>query len=250
MNTILNSALVGGALGCAAGFLANGISFKLSYGGFFLVADAPVLAAGMGLALLIEPPRPDETPPTLLRNPAPLAAGEDLVGFYQMPAYHAWDPSRVLFFSFALFFAMILSDAGYAAVLGLLRRPGHDRLELVQAMLRGPHLRDGPGRHQVPQQVQGLVSIDRLVDLLEQRGDVADAGDPRLDHAVEIEGDGLAGDAAGEPACLQGCLVAVQQLEQARQVGRVPEAVYVALGEGNRATCEQTTEHSRTVNGQ
>jgi V/A-type H+-transporting ATPase subunit I len=36
-----------------------------------------------------------------------------------MPAYDSFDPSRVLFFSFAIFFAMILSDAGYAAVLGL-----------------------------------------------------------------------------------------------------------------------------------
>ncbi len=86
------------------------------------------LADSMGLALLIESPRPDEMPPTLLQNPEPLAAGEDLVGFYQMPAYHAWDPSRVLFFSFALFFAMILSDAGYAAVLGLLLGAGWRRM--------------------------------------------------------------------------------------------------------------------------
>jgi V/A-type H+-transporting ATPase subunit I len=60
-----------------------------------------------------------EAPPTLLSNPEPLGAGEDLVHFYQMPAYASFDPSRVLFFSFALFFAMILSDAGYAALLGL-----------------------------------------------------------------------------------------------------------------------------------
>lgn len=78
------------------------------------------LAQEMGLALLIEPTAPGDKPPTLLKNPETLAAGEDLVGFYQVPAYHAWDPSRVLFFSFALFFAMILSDAGYAAVLGVM----------------------------------------------------------------------------------------------------------------------------------
>lgn len=84
---------------------------------------APALSAladARGLALLLDAPGADDTPPTLLDNPAPLAAGEDLVGFYQMPAYRAWDPSLVLFFSFAAFFAMIISDAGYAAVLGLL----------------------------------------------------------------------------------------------------------------------------------
>jgi V/A-type H+-transporting ATPase subunit I len=55
----------------------------------------------------------------LLDNPAPIAAGQDLVAFYQMPAYDAWAPSRVIFFSFAAFFALILSDAGYALLLGL-----------------------------------------------------------------------------------------------------------------------------------
>ena len=34
------------------------------------------------------------------------------------PAYWLWDPSSVVFFSFAVFFAMILADAGYALVLG------------------------------------------------------------------------------------------------------------------------------------
>ncbi len=77
------------------------------------------LAAEQGLALLIEDPAPGDAPPTLLNNPVALSAGEDLVNFYQMPAYDSFDPSRVLFFSFALFFAMILSDAGYAALLGV-----------------------------------------------------------------------------------------------------------------------------------
>ena len=77
-------------------------------------------AESRALALLVEQPREDEQPPTLLENPAELAAGEDLVGFYQTPSYRAWDPSRLVFLSFTLFFAMILSDAGYAAVLGVL----------------------------------------------------------------------------------------------------------------------------------
>jgi V/A-type H+-transporting ATPase subunit I len=99
-----------------------------------------------GLALLAEAPTAEDRPPTLLDNPQPLAAGEDLTGFYQMPAYGDWDPSGILFFSFALFFAMILSDAGYAALLGLVlvgfwRRLGRSergrRLRVLGAVLAG-----------------------------------------------------------------------------------------------------------------
>ncbi len=71
------------------------------------------------LALQIADPRTDEKPPTLLENPEPLAAGEDLVGFYQMPGYWDWDPAIPVFFSFMVFFAMIISDAGYGALLGV-----------------------------------------------------------------------------------------------------------------------------------
>lgn len=65
-----------------------------------------------------EPTKVD-APPTLLRNPPRIAAGEDLVNFYMTPGYWTWDPSGVVLISFAIFFAMILADAGYAAVLGL-----------------------------------------------------------------------------------------------------------------------------------
>ncbi|WP_210407592.1 V-type ATP synthase subunit I, partial [Hydrocoleum sp. CS-953] len=70
-----------------------------------------------GLAFLAEPPQPDETPPTLMENPPTLKGGEALVTFYETPGYRTWDPSTIVFFSFALFFAMILADAGYALLL-------------------------------------------------------------------------------------------------------------------------------------
>ena len=70
-----------------------------------------------GLAMIVEEPSSEDRPPTLLANPERVAGGADLVGFYQTPAYAAWDPSRIVFFSFALFFAMILGDAGYGFVL-------------------------------------------------------------------------------------------------------------------------------------
>jgi len=73
-----------------------------------------------GLACTVEGPTPADTPPVLLANPPKLSAGEDLVAFFQLPGYRDWDLSPVVFVSFALFFAMILSDAGYAALLGLI----------------------------------------------------------------------------------------------------------------------------------
>ena len=81
--------------------------------------DVLDFAERQGLACTLEEPGPDDAPPVLLENPSKLSAGEDLVAFFQLPGYRDWDPSSVIFVSFALFFAMILSDAGYAALLAL-----------------------------------------------------------------------------------------------------------------------------------
>ena len=71
------------------------------------------------LALSAKEPEPEDNPPTLLDNPELLAGGENTVTFYMTPGYRTWDPSVVVFFSFTVFFAMILSDAGYALMLGV-----------------------------------------------------------------------------------------------------------------------------------
>jgi V/A-type H+-transporting ATPase subunit I len=73
-----------------------------------------------GLALLIEHPSPEETPPTLLKNPSRIASGQDLLSFYMTPNYWLSDPSPVIFFSFIVFFAMIMSDAGYGVLLSII----------------------------------------------------------------------------------------------------------------------------------
>ncbi|TVS00450.1 MAG: V-type ATP synthase subunit I [Rhodospirillales bacterium] len=78
------------------------------------------LAEAQNLALLVEPPRPDDQPPTLLRAEGKRKAmGSDLTSFYMSPGYRSWDPSIVVFASFAIFFAMILADAGYALLIGV-----------------------------------------------------------------------------------------------------------------------------------
>ncbi len=81
-----------------------------------VINKVQLLVQKYSLACLIESPDGSEQPPTLLKNTNTFAGGEDIVKFYQMPNYYGWDPSIVVFFSFALFFAMILSDAGYAIV--------------------------------------------------------------------------------------------------------------------------------------
>jgi V/A-type H+-transporting ATPase subunit I len=95
---------------------------------FALQAWAPVqrlselqaFAADSGLVLEAVEPAPGEVPPTQFHNPEQIAGGEELVSFYMTPSYWLCDPSPVVFFSFALFFAMIMCDAGYGLVLCVL----------------------------------------------------------------------------------------------------------------------------------
>jgi len=83
------------------------------------LAAAEALAAQHRLAMLAAEPTLDDQPPTLLTGEGITASGADLVNFYQTPAYRSWNPGLVVFGSFALFFAMILADAGYALLLAV-----------------------------------------------------------------------------------------------------------------------------------
>lgn len=65
-------------------------------------------------------PDEEDAPPTLLNNSDTLGGGESAVGFFQLPGYRNWDPSSLIFVSFSLFFAMILADAGYGLLLGII----------------------------------------------------------------------------------------------------------------------------------
>lgn len=75
------------------------------------------LATQRGIAACFEKAQEEDHPPTLLENPERLAAGEDLVQFYQTPGYRDWDPSIIVYVSFILFFGMIVTDAGYGLLL-------------------------------------------------------------------------------------------------------------------------------------
>ena len=71
------------------------------------------------LAVTIESPDPGDEPPTLLHNPENISGSEKLVTFYKTPEYRSWDPSIVAYLSFAVFFAMILADAGYGLIFAI-----------------------------------------------------------------------------------------------------------------------------------
>lgn len=92
------------------------------------VAAVEALARENNLALTVEPATLQDAPPTLLKNPEFLAGGEQAVTFYVTPSYHSWDPSLIVLFSFATFFAMIFADAGYAMILGVVLAGAWGRL--------------------------------------------------------------------------------------------------------------------------
>lgn len=71
-------------------------------------------AARHGWGLLIRDPGADEEAPTLLRNPPwvrPVKAIFDLIGI--LPGYRELDVSAVFLLFYSVFFAMLVSDAGY-----------------------------------------------------------------------------------------------------------------------------------------
>ncbi|GGY37217.1 V-type ATP synthase subunit I [Bacterioplanes sanyensis] len=81
------------------------------------LAELDTMATELGFAWSAADPLPEEQPPTLLQPAKALRPGAMLASVYQLPAYRSWDPSGHLYLSFVLFFAMILSDAGYSLVL-------------------------------------------------------------------------------------------------------------------------------------
>ena len=64
-----------------------------------------------------EEPTADERVPVVLQNKAAFDSGEDLVKVYSYPNYNDFDPSGFVLYCFAVFFGMIVGDAGYGVTL-------------------------------------------------------------------------------------------------------------------------------------
>ncbi|MEE4659494.1 MAG: hypothetical protein V2J89_03440, partial [Halieaceae bacterium] len=70
-------------------------------------------------AYTLREPDAKDAPPTLLENDDRMGGGQVAVSFFQLPGYNDWDPSRLIFISFSIFFAMITADAGYGLLMGM-----------------------------------------------------------------------------------------------------------------------------------
>ena len=64
-----------------------------------------------------EEPLKNERVPVLMVNKRAFDSGEDLVKVYSCPSYQDFDPSGFVLYCFAVFFGMIIGDAGYGLVL-------------------------------------------------------------------------------------------------------------------------------------
>ena len=78
--------------------------------------------------------------PTCMKNKGLKKVGEDLVHIYDTPSYQDKDPSRFVIIFFAIFFAMIVADAGYGCVYMLLTLLAYFNLkkktEFMQRMMK------------------------------------------------------------------------------------------------------------------
>ncbi len=139
-----------------------------------------------GLAVLSETPDPSETPPTLMRNHELLAGGQDLLSFYMTPSYWLSDPSLIIFFSFMVFFAMIMSDAGYGFILAFIalvywRKMGKSAIgqrlrvlfaglsasTIIWGMLVGSYFGYSPAENSIFSQIKvfNLQNFDQMIQL-------------------------------------------------------------------------------------
>jgi V/A-type H+-transporting ATPase subunit I len=79
-----------------------------------------VVGGGFTLGYFQEDPQPGERVPVLLLNRPAFQPGEDLVDVYSHPNYKDFDPSGFVLYCFAIFYGMIVGDAGYGIVMFLL----------------------------------------------------------------------------------------------------------------------------------
>ncbi len=74
------------------------------------------IGEGFTLGHFSEDPGQGERVPVLLSNKPTFDSGEDLVQIYSQPNYNDFDPSGIVLYSFAVFYGMIIGDAGYGFV--------------------------------------------------------------------------------------------------------------------------------------
>lgn len=71
------------------------------------------IGPGFTLGHYSEDPEPGDRVPVLLSNLPAFDSREDLVKIYSQPNYNDFDPSALVLYGFAVFYGMIIGDAGY-----------------------------------------------------------------------------------------------------------------------------------------
>jgi V/A-type H+/Na+-transporting ATPase subunit I len=79
---------------------------------------------------------PTERIPTCMKNKGVKKIGEDLVKIYDIPSSEDKDPSVFVLSAFAIFFSMIVADAGYGCIYLLLSLFGYYKMSKKSAMLK------------------------------------------------------------------------------------------------------------------
>lgn len=96
---------------------AGSVSYLTGYAPFDKLAPLSALAKEKKWALLINEPTEEDNPPTLLRNPKWVNLIAPVYKLMEVaPGYRELDVSPVFLLFLALFFGMIIGDAGYGAV--------------------------------------------------------------------------------------------------------------------------------------
>jgi V/A-type H+-transporting ATPase subunit I len=83
------------------------------------LADA-IIKAFPGAQAMVRDPLEEEDPPILLHNHPVVRPYEAVISGFSLPANGALDPTAVMMPFFAIFFGMMVSDAGYGLVMALL----------------------------------------------------------------------------------------------------------------------------------
>ncbi|MBN2353415.1 MAG: hypothetical protein JXD23_12645 [Spirochaetales bacterium] len=113
----------------------------LYLGGFIPVTvlkDVQAEAARRGWGLLVSDPGPEDDVPVLVDRPLPVKVIKPVFDFLgTVPGYREYDVSFPFLFFFAIFFAMLVGDAGYGALFLLFTLLGRLVLKKIPAQLFG-----------------------------------------------------------------------------------------------------------------
>ena len=97
---------------------AGDLAYLVGFAPLREVAKLRIMASEMGIAMLLEEPREDDPTPTLLEQSKWSRLFQPLMDFIGvMPGYLEYDVNGIFLMFFAVFFAMIVSDAGYGILL-------------------------------------------------------------------------------------------------------------------------------------